>query len=76
MVSKTAMQALRHDIKESQILSRASKIIVLAFIDNHIEEETAQIYKAFTDGFYSGCDQPMMESMPIKNYEKNYNNAK
>lgn len=50
-MSKTAMQELRENIKESSILSKAAKLIVIAFIDNQIETEKQQIIKAVNDTF-------------------------
>ena len=49
-MSKTAMQELMFNIKESALLSGPAKTIVVAFIENHLRKERQQIIDAIVYG--------------------------
>ena len=38
-----------------------------------LQKERDQIEKAYEAGFYSGCDQPMLDSMLSKYFTQTYN---
>lgn len=57
MSQTTALQQLRIDIKESAILSKAAKIIILVFIDNKLEQEKQQLCDFWIEGNKQGWEQ-------------------
>lgn len=79
MKQKTAMQELFDSLvyqsngcgqgNERYVLNGIIDLIKLELL----KKEQQQIKEAYTAGFYSGCDQPLLDSMPEKYYNEAFN---
>jgi len=74
MKEQTAMQELIEWVNDNQsnwesetdcksILSQATQLLT---------KEREQHTKTYTAGFYAGCDQPMMDNMPVEYFSTTY----
>ena len=71
-MKQTALEELIGYINSFSNDYPASKKQILTKATELLTKERAQHTKTYTAGFYAGCDQPMMDNMPVEYFSTTY----
>ena len=75
MKEQTAMQELIEQAKTGKEFSKDGFVTweeVIEAATELLTKEREQHTKTYTAGFYAGCDQPMMDNMPVDYFTTTY----